>query len=443
MDILLLIIGLAIGTALGYFIASSRLKSTITTGFTDTINQLQLEKITLETRIAEILNQGTETLRTLDAERLKNNELTKDNSRLAADLQNISNRLSEQKNEVEQLQKKFSEQFEGIANRLFIENSQRIQDQHREKLDTVLNPLKEKIEKFEKKVEETHRESIRENQSLKEQITTLQKLNMSIGEDAKNLTSALKGQTKTQGNWGEFILEKVLERSGLVRGREYEIQVSLTTEDGKRYQPDVIINLPEGKHIVIDAKVSLKAYEEYYNTEDETRRQQLLDEHLRSMRNHIKELSSKNYQNIYSLKSLDFVLLFVPVEPAFTTAVERDINLFNDAFEKNIIIVSTSTLLATLRTIANIWRQEYTNKNAIEIARQTGDLYDKFVSFTDDLIKIGKTIDSSKELYTEAMKKLATGNGNVVKRVEKIRELGIKTTKNLPQGLIDRASSEE
>jgi len=264
-----------------------------------------------------------------------------------------------------------------------------------------------------------------------------------MSKDATNLTNALKGQTKTQGNWGEFILETILEKSGLVKGREYTVQESLTTHEGKRFQPDIIIKLPEGKTLIIDSKVSLNAYERFVSSEDERDRAANIKEHIASIRNHIKNLSSKNYQNLYDTKSLDFVLMFLPIEPALSLAIQNDMNLFNEAFEKNIVIVSPSTLLATLRTIASIWRQEHQNKNALDIARQSGALYDKFVGLLDDLKNIGDKIKATQNSYEDAMKKLSTGRGNLIGSVEKIKSLGAKTTKALPQNLLDSVEEDE
>ncbi len=271
----------------------------------------------------------------------------------------------------------------------------------------------------------------------------LKDMNQQITQEAKNLTQALKGQTKTQGNWGEFILESILEKSGLEKGREYYVQESFTSESGRRFQPDIIIKLPENKSIVVDSKVSLVSYERYISSDSENEKQNALREHINSIRSHVKNLSSKNYQNLYQLESLDFVLMFMPIEPAFALAVQTDASLFNDAFEMNIVIVSPTTLLATLRTITSIWRQENQNKNALEIARQSGALYDKFVGFTEDLISIGKKMDDAKNTYSSAMNKLVDGSGNLVRRVQRIKELGAKTAKQLPNSLLDRADEDD
>jgi DNA recombination protein RmuC len=438
MEFIFLITGIAIGLAAGYFITLSRFSKKMQSDPAVMI-QLDKEKSLLQQQCTTLKEQNED----LKAEaRLQVSEMMRIGSELAqwkADHKNVEEKLSQQKQEMEQLHLQLKEQFENIANRILNDNSQRIQQQHKDKLDDLLNPLKEKIDKFETRVKETHEERIREHQSLKEQIGQLQTLNKTIGDEARNLTSALKGQSKTQGNWGELILEKILIRSGLTRGREYEMQSSMTGEDGRRLQPDVIIHLPDNKHLVIDAKVSLISYERYFNTEDEIQKAGYLKEHLGSIRRHVKDLGSKNYQQLYELNTLDFVLLFVPVEPAFALAVENDQELFNEAFEKNIVIVTTSTLLATLRTIASIWRIELQNRNALEIARQSGEMYDKFAGLVDELIIVGNRLKTTKDSYDETMKKLHTGKGNLLSRVEKIRQLGLKTTKSLPQPLLDRA----
>ncbi len=437
MEFVFLLTGILIGLAAGYLLAKSKyLKEK---GIDPVVfNQLDKDKSLLEQHLSSLKEQSEQLKKEAQTQVGEMLRMTTELTQWKTNYINLDEKLAVQKKEMEQLHVQLKEQFENIANRIVFDNSQRIQQQHKEKLDDMLNPLKEKIDKFENRVKETHEERIREHHSLKEQIVQLQLLNKTIGDEARNLTSALKGQTKTQGNWGELILEKVLMRSGLTRGREYEIQSSMTSEDGRRLQPDVIINLPDNKHLVVDAKVSLIAYERYFNTDDETQRALFLKEHLNSIRRHLKDLGAKNYQQLYQLNTLDFVLLFIPIEPAFALAVENDAELFNDAFEKNIVIVTTSTLLATLRTIASIWRIELQNRNAMEIARQSGELYDKFVGLMEELIVVGNRLKSTKDSYDEAMKKLHTGRGNLLSKVEKIKVLGLKTTKTLPQSLLDR-----
>ncbi|SMC83871.1 DNA recombination protein RmuC [Moheibacter sediminis] len=347
-------------------------------------------------------------------------------------------RLDEHKAEIEQLNQKFQKEFENLAQKILEEKSEKFTQQNKLNLEIVLNPLKEKIKDFETKVEASHKDSLEKNASLKQQIEDLSKLNERINQEAHNLTRALKGDQKMQGNWGEVILERILERSGLERDREYFIQKSYSTEDKRRIQPDVVVNLPENKSIIIDSKVSLVAFERYFNEEDETQKPRHLKEHINSVRAHIKSLSDKQYQNIYDIKTLDFVLLFIPIESAFSATTQSDSEIFNDAFERNIVIVSPSTLLATLRTISSIWKFEHQNRNALEIARKSGDLYDQFVNLTDDLIKLGNQIKTVNNSYDSSMKKL-TGKGNLIKKVEDLKKMGAKTSKSLSERLIERA----
>lgn len=328
-------------------------------------------------------------------------------------------------------------QFKTIAGEILDDKSKKFTEQNKLNLDGLLKPLGEKIKEFEKKVEDTYDKESKQRFALEGEIKRLQELNQQISKDALNLTNALKGQAKTQGNWGEFILERVLEKSGLTKGREYEVQVSLQTDDGKRYQPDVVIHLPDARHVVVDSKVSIVAYERYCATEDEAERRQALKEHVASVRKHVADLSAKRYQDLYQLNSLDLVLLFVPVEPAFLMAAQADDRLFNDAFEKNIIIVSPSTLLGMLRTVASVWNQARQEKNVLEIAEQAGRLYDKFVGFVDDLEDIGKKLQATQKAYEGAQNKLVSGRGNLITSAEKVRKLGAKTSKALPAGLAE------
>jgi DNA recombination protein RmuC len=428
MEILFIITGIIIGLIFGWLIATFKAKS---------------EYGKIEER-ALLLDQNKKELEeSLSNERNKVLDLNSKLSSLQSDYNSLQQKLVEQKNEIEDLQQKFTKEFENLANKIFEEKGTKFSEQNKKELGEILNPLKEQINKFENKVEESNKESIKGHASLREQLNMLKELNQQVTQEAKNLTSALKGQTKTQGKWGEFILESILEKSGLVKGREYDVQESFTSESGRRFQPDVIIKLPENKSLVIDSKVSLVAYEKFVSSDDEHEKQLALREHINSIRSHIKNLNSKNYQNLYQLESLDFVLMFMPIEPAFALAVQTDSSLFSDAFEMNIVIVSPSTLLATLRTIASIWRQENQNKNAMEIARQSGALYDKFVGFVEDLVNVGKKIDDSKGSYVEAMKKLTDGSGNLVRRVERIKQLGAKASKTLPKSILDRADEDD
>jgi len=444
MEIIYLIGGLIIGFVIAFFFFKSKKTISIeeVNRINDEFNSLKVEAGKLSERIKLFESDKSLLQSDLKNERDKSEKLTSENSSIKSDYSNLQQKLTEQKAEVEELQKKFTTEFENLANRIFDDKTKRFSEQSKTNLQEILNPLKERIVEFQSKVEETNKESIRGHASLREQLSMLKDMNQQITQEAKNLTDALRGQSKTQGNWGEFILESILEKSGLVKGREYVVQESLTAESGKRFQPDVIIKLPENKSIVIDSKVSLVAYEKFISSDDESQKTLSLREHINSIRSHIKNLSSKNYQNLYQLESLDFVLMFMPVEPAFALAVQNDQTIFNDAFEMNIVIVSPSTLLATLRTISSIWRQEKQNRNAMEIAKQSGDMLDKFTSFVEDLISVGKGLISTKDNYDKAMNKLTDGRGNLISRAEKIKELGAKTSKQLPPSIINRADED-
>jgi DNA recombination protein RmuC len=356
-----------------------------------------------------------------------------------ADTAHLQGQLQTERIQLQEMQQTLTEQFKGIADSLLLESARQLQEQHRDRLSDILSPFKETMSRFEKKIDDNQREATKDNQSLKDQLALLQKLNQTIGDEARNLTTALKGQSKTQGGWGEVILERILEKSGLCRGREYTIQSNHVTEEGRRLQPDVVIHLPENKNLVIDSKVSLLAFERYCNCDDPKQKEAELNEHVASMRRHVKELAAKSYQRLYGLPSLDFVLMFVPIEPAFNEAVNADADLYTEAFGQNIIIVSTSTLLATLRTIASIWRQENQNRNAMEIARVGGELYDKFAGFLTDLLELGRKIKSTQDSFDDALSKLSKGRGNLLRRAEDLRKLGARTGKAIEPSLLDNA----
>ncbi|MBK7379839.1 MAG: DNA recombination protein RmuC [Ignavibacteriales bacterium] len=445
MEIIYLILGLVVGFVVAYFFFKSKKTISIDEAnkLNEQINSFKVEIGKLEERNSGFVKDKSNLESELQAERVKVIDLTTALSSLKSDYANLQQKLSEQKAEIEEVREKFIKEFENLANKIFEEKSSKFTEQNKSNLDQILKPLSEKIKDFEKKVEDVYVTDSKERAGLIQQIKILHELNQQMSKDANNLTTALKGQSKTQGNWGEFILESILEKSGLVKGREYVVQESITAESGRRFQPDVIINLPENKSIIIDSKVSLVGYEKFISSEDEHEKQLGLREHINSIRSHIKNLSGKNYQNLYQLESLDFVLMFMPIEPAFAYAVQNDNSIFTDAFEKNIVIVSPSTLLATLRTIASIWRQESQNKNAVEIARQSGEMLDKFTAFVDDLISVGKGLISTKDNYDKAMNKLTEGRGNLISRSEKIKKLGAKTTKALPTSVVNRSQLDE
>ncbi|HEY0895722.1 MAG TPA: DNA recombination protein RmuC [Sphingobacteriaceae bacterium] len=381
------------------------------------------EKDQLHEELSRERNEHLETIRLLESTR--------------SFYQSQQEKIREQKEEIENLQKKLTSEFENIASRLLEEKSLKFTEQNKTNLDTILSPLKEQIKGFEKKVEEAYEKELRDKVSLRDELKRLNEMNVQLSQDATNLTKALKGETKTQGNWGELILETILEKSGLAKNREYFIQSSYTDEDGRRFQPDVIIHLPDNKRIVIDSKVSLVDFERYFSCDQEVERAQCLKNHIASIRKHIKGLGEKNYHTLYDLQSLDFVLMFMPVEPAFSLATQHDNTLFNEAFEKNIVIVSPSTLLATLRTISSIWKFEYQNKNALKIAREGEALYDKFHDLIKDLEKIQSGFEGVQRSFSHAFTKLE-GRGGIIRRIENLRELGIKGQKRISDKYLDQ-----
>lgn len=437
--LLVFIIALAIGIFIGKLIFSAQSqseKSFLEEKLNDYKEQSLIEKATLEKQLQQIL-QEKEIIR--NEKEAINIQLSKKE----VDFENLWQRNKEQKEEVEKLQEKFTKEFENLANKILDEKSNKFTEQNKENMKNILSPLQDKIQLFEKKVEDTHKESIDYHAALRQQILGLKEMNLQMSKETLNLTKALKGDSKMQGNWGELILEKVLEKSGLEKDREYFVQQSHTNSEGNRVYPDVVINLPDGKKMIVDSKVSLTAYEKFINEEDETLKIGFLKEHVNSIKRHVEQLGSKNYHDLYQIESPDFVLLFIPMEPAFALALNEDTALYNKAFEKNIVIVTPSTLLATLRTIDSMWTNQKQQENAFEIARQAGALYDKFESFVSDLIKIGKKIDESKTEYQGAMNKLVDGSGNLIKRVENLKKMGAKTQKSLPENILIRAGKDE
>jgi len=346
-------------------------------------------------------------------------------------------RQAEQEHYIAELQQRFKVEFENIANKVLEEKTAKFTEQNRSNMDTILHPLKENIRAFEEKVEKVYKAESDERNVLKGVITQLMTQSKQIQEEANNLTRALKGDTKKQGNWGEVILERVLERSGLVKDREYRIQTSMNALGGSRMQPDVIIDLPDDKHLIVDAKVSLVAYERFVNAATDEEREIYVKQHLLSIKTHIQGLSGKNYQELYQINSPDFVLLFIPIESSFGIAVQQDAELFNYAWERKVVMVSPSTLLATLRTISSLWKQERQNRNVLEIARLSGSMYDKFVGFLQDMESIGRNIRQSQDAYEKALNKLSTGAGNLSSTSEKIKKLGAKATKQIDTRFLD------
>jgi DNA recombination protein RmuC len=328
-------------------------------------------------------------------------------------------------------------QFKNLANEILDDKTRRFTEQNALSLDALLKPLQTKLTEFKEQVSTSYANESRERFALKSEIERLSALNIKMSDETRSLTQALKGDSKVQGNWGELVLESILESSGLRKGEEYLVQDSRTQDDGSRLQPDIVVRLPEGRHLVVDSKVSITAYARHAESVDADTATIELNAHIQSLRHHIQGLSSKNYSSLYGVSSVDFVLMFIPIEPAFLLALKSAPNLYQEALAKNIVLVCPSTLMATLRTVAHLWRQDHQNKNALEIARQCGALYDKFVGFIDDMEKLGQRIDQAQTSYHDAFSKLKTGKGNLIRTAEKVRELGVKPSKTLPTGLLD------
>ncbi len=423
--IVLIIIALVAGLLLAWLFATFAFKA---------------KKSTLEERASQQAARLQTAEAELAQERTLLTEAKQDKERLVAelataraDLKNLNEKLLHQQEELEQ-------KFENLANKILDEKSKKFTEQNKEGIEQILKPLNEKIKDFEKKVEEGNKERIAQHASLREQLLGLKELNQTMSQEANNLTRALKGDKKLQGNWGELVLEQVLEKSGLEKNREYFTQQSFTNEEGRK-QPDVIIHLPDGKRMVIDSKVSLVAYESMINAESDETEETAAKAHLLAVRNHIQNLSEKQYHTIYEMESPDFVLMFIPIETAFSAAINREPRLYNEAFDKNIVVVTPSTLLATLKTVDTLWQNEKQRKNTLEIARQAGALYDKFDGLLKDLEKVGNQLRTVQGSYELSMNKL-TGKGNLIKRVEDLKALGIKANKQIEQKWLDRAEED-
>ena len=445
MDFLFPVIAVLIGLAVGFFIGQYVYKKTKTGQLNQLENQngqLKNQLTFIEKQIDGIKDehhQEVEELKT-DRERIRQekdefqNKLTK----AETEYKNLQEKVDTQKQDVENLQEKFTKEFENLANKILDQKSQKFTTSNKENIEQILNPLKEKIKNFEDKVQKNQDNFNDKHSRLDEVIKKLNEENRKITEEADKLTKALKGESKTQGNWGELILERVLEKSGLTKGREYEVQQSYQDENGQRFMPDVVINLPNDKQMVIDSKVSLTAYERYVNADDDKERDVHLKDHIKSLKTHIKQLSAKNYQELGYKQSPDFVLMFIPVEPALYLAQNEDQNFYYSAFKDNILLVSPTTLLSTLRTVDMIWSNEKQQQNANEIAQHAGNLYDKFSNLLDDLETLGNRIKSTETAYSSAMKKL-NGRQSLVKDIEKLQTLGVKTTKQIKPKWIKKA----
>lgn len=438
--ILLLLLGIVLGALSAWLIAKFKFAS-------EAISEKEVREKYVLREVHEALQlQGK---RLEDDFKDKERELREVEKSLAAKEQllvNLKEKLANREGEFEKQQKRAQLEFENIANRLLEEKSKKFTLQNQKQLGEVLHPLKEKIREFGEDIEKRFLEETKDMVSLKSEISHLHQLNQQLSSDANNLASALKGESKMQGDWGEFRLELLLERAGLVKGTHFLVQPSYKNENGQDKRPDFVIRLPEEKHLVVDSKVSLTAFEKYFNADTDKKRAKHLKAHIESIRHHIKDLGSKNYQQLYQINSPDYLLLFIPLEPAFSVAVEKDSRLFLDALEKNIVVVTTSTLLATLRTVSYIWKQEKQKNNVLEIARQSGLLYDKFVNFVEDLKMIGQRLEGAQNAFDGAMNKLVESKkfgDTLVGRAQKIKELGAKTSKALPKELLDSIEVED
>lgn len=431
MLILSLLIGLAAGFFAGWFFAQAKSSKGLPP---EEVQANYVPAALHESVKAEREKQELATTRAEEENKLLSRQLAAAEEQLRGQ----ALRMKELQEEQQQFKSRFESEFKVLADSILKEQSKTFTQQNKEQLEVVLNPMREKLKEFEDKVQQNYEKEQKERITLKTEVSQLIKMNERLSEEANNLVKALKGDVKAQGNWGEIILERLLERSGLQRDREFFIQESITTEEGKRYQPDVVIHLPDAKRIIVDSKVSLVAYERYTSSEEDADREAALKLHLASIRQHIKLLADKNYQHLYGIEQLDFVLLFIPIEPAFALATQADGNLFNEAFDRNIVLVTPSTLLATLRTIASIWKNEYQNRNALQIAEEGAKMYDKLVNLTEDLIKLGNQFQTAQKTYEGAMNKLSQGSGNLLRRSQQMKQLGVKASKDFDARLLER-----
>lgn len=433
MEFAFLLVGLVAGAVIGFLVGK---RGSNTSSNDEELAQLKVANATLAEGERRVSEERDVLKADLKEAQDKLSEVEKNLASARTHFKDQEARQAEQKKEFEELNKRFNTEFENLANKILDEKSKKFTDQNKENLENVLKPLRERIKDFEKKVDEKYDTEQKERASLKGEIKVLHDLNKKISEEAHNLTTALKGDSKKQGNWGELILERILESSGLIKGEEYFTQQTNYNESGDRVFPDVVIQLPEDKQIIIDSKVSLVAYERFVNADDEEERDKWLKQHVLSVKTHIKGLSDKNYHTSKGINSPEFVLMFMPIESSFSASIRADDELFNFAWDKRIVIVSPSTLLATLRTVSSIWKQDRQTKNAIEIAKKSGDMYNKFVGFVEDMQKIGSRLNSTQTAYNDGMKKLSEGTGNLVRRAEELRKMGANTSKQLPSEIV-------
>ncbi len=441
MDYLLLLIGLAAGATIGFLVAKLQSKPS---------GELRSDHVDLHSENSSLtasLKASKEENQTLDIQLKEVRESLQREQKASTEWRTrheaLQAKLEEQKKELSELQEKFTKDFQLVANKILEEKSAKFTDQNKKNLDEILSPLKEKIADFQKKVEESNKDNNERSSAMREQLRMLRELNQEITQETRSLTQALRGDSKTQGNWGEFHLESILEKAGLQKNVHYSKETNLKSEDGSNQRLDYIINLPDGKHLILDSKVSLTAYSNFFDADTEESQTTYLKQHLDSIHGHIKLLGDKDYPKLHGIQSPDYVMMFVANEPALTLALKHDMALFEKALDRNIVLVSTSTLLATLRTISYIWKQDLQNKNAIEIARQAAALYDKFAGFSDDLIRLGNQLGTVEKTYQESMKKLSEGKDNLVRKTERLKDLGVNPSKQIDQRMLDRSEDEE
>lgn len=439
-----ILVGLTIGFFIGQYISKTNKKAELNR-LVEQNDQLTNQLNYIERQIIDLKDEHHQEIEDLKIERERirhqKDEFQNKLTQTETEYKNLKEKLQTQEQEVENLQEKFTKEFENLANKILDQKSQKFTTSNKENIEQILNPLKDKIKNFEEKVDKTHKESIDYHSSLRQQIIGLKELNQQMSKEAVNLTKALKGDSKAQGDWGETQLEILLEKANLINELHYTKQGGYRDEDGRLKKPDFVVNLPENRNLIIDAKVSLTAYEKYYSEENEEHHKSHLNNHVESIRRHIKALSSKEYEKLYEINSPDYVLMFIPIEPALMLALSQVKDLYLEALDKNVVLVSSSTLLATLSTVSSMWRQENQKRNVLEIAKQAGAMYDKFDGLLKDLIDVGKKMDGAKSSYEGAMNKLYDGRGNLISRVERLKTLGAKTQKSLPKKLMDRAKN--
>lgn len=449
MELVLLVIGLILGWLIGWFIAKSKFKTS--SEFTEAdynaqvekVSELKTEKAVLEGKITDIKQAHTDDLGELGKIRGENIELKTQLTKAEADYKHLEEKLTEQKQEIERIQERFKEEFENLANRIFKDSAKEFTDKNKEKLDEILNPFKTKIDEFKGRVEQIHESEVKQREALKTEMTSILALNQQLSDDTNNLTKALKGDSKVIGDWGQLVLERILESSGLRKDEEYYLQKGFKNKEGKTAILDCLIKLPDDRDVIIDSKVSNADYQRYVASDDEGEQKKALKDHVAAVKKHIDELSAKDYYDIPDLNTLDYVIMVVPTEPAYLLALKEDPSLVNYAFSKGITLVSASNLVAIIKITSCLWQMEYQSRHVMDIADRGGLLYDKFVGFVEDLQAIGANLDKTKQVYEDSMNKLKTGSGNLIGQVEKLKKLGAKAKKQIQADLIESALENE